>query len=275
MSTKKFWLDFGGVQLQVFDTIGFAGVPRWTGVKLPDAHGRITFEPVFRYKGENIDFDIVDKLKGWRIRIEIHNVINDGSDTDSSRLKGVLNVINWEQTSRFEKIRIAPKMIDGIPDWQQKWFENMHLESGIEITEPEIFDCYQELQPLRFVGRKLLKPNAIPNWFAGMSRETRRDVNARATAGGSLLATRGATGLKPNVKLTLTIENEGSVDVNGASQTGPGEFELNFVQDSIITLTATVTNGDFDEWNGDASGSEATIQITMDEDKNITAIFEE
>lgn len=43
---------------------------------------------------------------------------------------------------------------------------------------------------------------------------------------------------------------------------------------TTVTITAHANNGyKFDHWDGDVSGSDPTIQITMDKDKDIIAYF--
>jgi uncharacterized repeat protein (TIGR02543 family) len=64
-----------------------------------------------------------------------------------------------------------------------------------------------------------------------------------------------------------------SVSPSGAGSVSPsgGDYESG-VQ---VTLTASPASGyTFDHWSGDASGTSATVVITMDSDKSITAYFE-
>ncbi len=69
-------------------------------------------------------------------------------------------------------------------------------------------------------------------------------------------------------ELTLDIQGEGEVEVS------PDQEE--YLQGTEVTLTA-VPEDDwrFVEWTGDAEGTEEEVTITMDEDKEITAAFEE
>jgi len=63
-----------------------------------------------------------------------------------------------------------------------------------------------------------------------------------------------------------------SVSPLGAGSVSPssGRYELG----TKVTLTATPVSGyTFDYWDGNASGSSATVTITMDSDKNIIAHF--
>lgn len=63
----------------------------------------------------------------------------------------------------------------------------------------------------------------------------------------------------------IDIEGDGSV-------TGSGTYAYG----SIVTLTATPDDGwNFVEWSGDASGTSASISITVYNDMNITATFSE
>ncbi|MCD6359128.1 MAG: hypothetical protein J7L90_04155 [Dehalococcoidia bacterium] len=67
---------------------------------------------------------------------------------------------------------------------------------------------------------------------------------------------------------TLSI----SISPSGAGSVSPlsGQYKAG----ARVTLTATPASGyTFDYWDGDASGSSATSQITMDSDKNVIANF--
>ena len=70
------------------------------------------------------------------------------------------------------------------------------------------------------------------------------------------------------ITYTLSV----SVSPSGAGSVSPssGQYE----EGTQVTLTATAASGYiFDYWNGDASGSVATITITMNSDKSIIAHF--
>ncbi|MFW6064676.1 MAG: InlB B-repeat-containing protein, partial [Candidatus Natronoplasma sp.] len=68
-------------------------------------------------------------------------------------------------------------------------------------------------------------------------------------------------------ELKTDIKGEGEVEVEGE---GPY-----FDYGTEVTITAIPNeHWYFDEWTGDASGSEEQITITMDEDKSVTAKFE-
>lgn len=73
-------------------------------------------------------------------------------------------------------------------------------------------------------------------------------------------------------ELTVDITGEGSVNeelVDGGSKTS-------YSFDSVVKLTANPDNGwEFDEWQGDLSGDENPKEITIDGDKNVTAVFKE
>lgn len=69
---------------------------------------------------------------------------------------------------------------------------------------------------------------------------------------------------------TLTIE------VQGQGTTDPAEGSHDYVEGRDVTVTATPSDGwRFVEWTGDATGTSLSITVTMDDDKSITAIFEE
>ncbi len=83
-------------------------------------------------------------------------------------------------------------------------------------------------------------------------------------------ASHGIIMIKETVSYTLTanIEGEGEVDID------PDENK--YENGTKVTLTAVPEEGwYFEEWTGDHTGSEKEITITMNDDKNITATFEE
>jgi len=69
-------------------------------------------------------------------------------------------------------------------------------------------------------------------------------------------------------ELKINIEGEGEVD--------PEEKTHYFDYETEVTIEATPDeHWYFDEWTGDVYGSEEQITVTMDEDKSVTANFEE
>lgn len=71
-------------------------------------------------------------------------------------------------------------------------------------------------------------------------------------------------------ELTVNVTGEGDVNeelVEDASKTS-------YPFDSTVELTAEPNEGwEFDQWQGDLSGSDNPEEITIDEDKNVTAVF--
>lgn len=79
------------------------------------------------------------------------------------------------------------------------------------------------------------------------------------------------TGPVTRYTLTVSVSPAGSGTV-GLSPTQPAE---GYIADTVVTLTATAaTDYEFDMWGGDATGSSATTNVTMDSDKSVTAYFE-
>lgn len=70
--------------------------------------------------------------------------------------------------------------------------------------------------------------------------------------------------------LTITIQGEGTVEQQiVAAKTTEYPFE------TVVELTATPADGwEFTRWEGDLGGSENPQTITIDEEKNVTAVFE-
>ena len=65
-----------------------------------------------------------------------------------------------------------------------------------------------------------------------------------------------------------------SISVNGSGTTDPAAGSIDCDPGSIVNVAATPANGwQFDRWIGDASGTDATVSIRMDGNKNVTAVF--
>lgn len=85
-------------------------------------------------------------------------------------------------------------------------------------------------------------------------------------------------GLTPKM---LTVNTTGAsgfvgsvVSVPAGINTAKGIYSANFPQNAVVTLIETnATNGSFIDWTGDATGTSSTIDVTLDQDKNITANF--
>ncbi len=74
--------------------------------------------------------------------------------------------------------------------------------------------------------------------------------------------------VKKEYQLSLNTTGQGTVDAEPQQDL--------YEHGTIVTLTASPDTGwEFDHWQGDAKGSEPTIEITMDGDKEITAVFKQ
>ncbi len=71
--------------------------------------------------------------------------------------------------------------------------------------------------------------------------------------------------ITPSFNLTTSTSGSGSVNGGGTYDEG-----------AAATLTAVADNGwEFVQWTGDASGSSTSVQVLMDADKSVTAVFQE
>ncbi|MCA1746806.1 MAG: InlB B-repeat-containing protein, partial [Bacteroidales bacterium] len=76
------------------------------------------------------------------------------------------------------------------------------------------------------------------------------------------------TEVSEQYSLTVKTSGQGSVIKD------PNKKEYD--EGTVVTLTANPADGwEFTRWSGDASGTSRTIEVTMDDDKDITAIFTE
>ena len=70
--------------------------------------------------------------------------------------------------------------------------------------------------------------------------------------------------------LNLDVSDSGSITAD------PSPMAKFYLPNTVVTLTAEADSGyEFIEWTGDLTGSDNPTTITMDEDKSITAVFEE
>jgi len=73
----------------------------------------------------------------------------------------------------------------------------------------------------------------------------------------------------------LTIETTGQGTVNESASKNPAKTS-SYAFGTVVELTADPEDGwEFTEWQGDLSGSSNPEEITIDEDKTVTALFEE
>ncbi|MEF8874156.1 MAG: hypothetical protein V5A88_05740, partial [Candidatus Thermoplasmatota archaeon] len=74
--------------------------------------------------------------------------------------------------------------------------------------------------------------------------------------------------------LTINIDGEGTVEVDG-TEVEDGWTET-YGEGTTVELAGMPSEGwEFVEWTGDETGTETPMEITMDENKSITAVFEE
>jgi hypothetical protein len=84
-----------------------------------------------------------------------------------------------------------------------------------------------------------------------------------------LFADLNATG---SFSLSINTDGNGSLKVNGATASG----SLSFGTNTKVSLQATPDEGwSFSHWTGNASGSANPLEVTMDRNKTITAVFTE
>jgi len=75
-------------------------------------------------------------------------------------------------------------------------------------------------------------------------------------------------------ELNILTDGSGDVETNliSGSETSDGQYEYN----SVVELTATPESGWlFSRWEEDLSGSDDVVEVTMDSDKTVVAVFQE
>jgi len=80
------------------------------------------------------------------------------------------------------------------------------------------------------------------------------------------------TGLSGNTKAQFTLH----VAVTGSGTTNPEAGDHVYDEGASVWLSASAESGwRFDHWEGDATGTASVVNFSMDQDKNITAVFVE
>ena len=98
----------------------------------------------------------------------------------------------------------------------------------------------------------------------------------RSTCTVTMTSARSVVAAFSVVHHTLEVTVEGSGSVTGGGIDCPGACTGSYPHGIDVTLTAEPTDGwGLVEWAGDCSGDSATCILTMDEDKSVTATFEE
>ncbi len=71
-------------------------------------------------------------------------------------------------------------------------------------------------------------------------------------------------------------EHDLKINIDGEGTTDPSAGSHIYEEGTNVTVEATPNQGwEFVEWTGDEAGTDTTLNVTMDSDKNITAVFEE
>jgi hypothetical protein len=124
----------------------------------------------------------------------------------------------------------------------------------------------------RFSGATSVSFNGTPAAFTlDTEAQIRATVPAGATTGAISITNSAGTGTSESnfiVQYTLTVSNtgSGSVDLNPAGNV--------YDENAVVTLTAIPATGwEFYDWGDDLDGSAATMPITMNADKRVTAKF--
>ncbi|CAM1362881.1 exported hypothetical protein [Tenacibaculum litopenaei] len=94
-------------------------------------------------------------------------------------------------------------------------------------------------------------------------------TGTNATVSVTMDADKTVTALFSKIQRTLTINA-----TNGTVSTNPNPTNGKYAHGTVVSLTATPAAGyQFDGWSGAATGTNATVSVTMDADKTVTALF--
>ncbi len=118
---------------------------------------------------------------------------------------------------------------------------------------------------------------------------TEVDLRAAADEGWIFNGWTGAhTGSEKEITITMdenkeitavfeeTVQYDLTVNIDGEGSTVPAEGTHTYEEGEVVTVEAAPDEGwDFVGWTGDYDGTDPTINLTMDANKSITAVFEE
>jgi len=146
--------------------------------------------------------------------------------------------------------------VENIPlDYEPK---TVSVEAGIETDVVVTFYRNEEVGAMVIVGKITFLPVSEAMFIPGIKVPT--------------YIYHWAEGMTPTPARRLTL----SIDPSGSGEVRLDPTGGTYTSGEEVTLTGVPAEGYiFDHWSGDASGTDAEVGITMDEDKSVTGHFTE
>ncbi|MFW6047825.1 MAG: exo-alpha-sialidase [Candidatus Natronoplasma sp.] len=216
---------------------------------------------IFRTDGKHLQKTSTDYGETWS-EFETTNII-DGLEYGEKEQMRKPELLYREDEDRLYVI--TSENTDPPKD-QRLWICSQDVSEGLPRADEYIIEDYK-YRPLRDVSTR---------YFYGYPTYTQIGENEYLII---FSDTDHATTGDEDVFLfqfTMTIlKTELKINVEGEGSTEPVEGTYKYKKGTVVTIEAISANGwKFDEWKGDVTDTETTIEITLDEDMEITAVFE-
>ena len=216
---------------------------------------------IFRTDGKHLQKTSTDYGETWS-EFETTNII-DGLEYGEGERMRKPELLYREDV---ERLYVITSENTDPPKDQRVWICSQDVSEGLPRADGYVIEDYK-YRPLRDVSTR---------YFYGYPTYAQTGENEYLII---FSDTDHATTGDEDVYLfqfTMTIlKPELEINVEGEGSTEPVEGTHTFKKGTVVTLKAIPTDGwKFDEWKGDATGTDNTIEIKMDEDMEITAVFE-
>jgi hypothetical protein len=218
----------------------------------------------------------------WIVRVQIHDgVQNSGKSGYSDYTDTPLATLTAGTTYNVE-VDVATNGTQ-YHEYVKIWFD-MNQNDAIEDPAELVFNVDKNVQTLGTFSGTVTVPSTAFNGHIYV--RVIMQYNATPALCGTytygetedyLVNVIGATPNPENNTLTVATAGSGTGDVTSSPSginTAGGVNSFDFSENEVVTLTATPTAGSsFTNWTGDCSGTNTSVAVTMDADKNCTAYF--
>ena len=209
---------------------------------------QISYEDIIYHE----TFDTWDAIRAMNTALDITDIVTVEDGELNVRLRKIGDV--WDDVPIFHAFKAIR-----IDDEQEIYTLVTNADNGIVLTNPFGDKFYEGFE---------VTLNAIPdegykfNGWSGSYDGTDNPVSITMDGDKEITA---LFSLIPDYTLSVIADN-GTVAINPDQDT--------YQEGTVVTLTATPDEGyEFTGWSGDLSGTDNPVTITMDSDKEITALF--
>jgi len=219
----------------------------------------------------------------WIVRVQIHDGVQASGPTPYSDYTGTPLATLTAGTTYNVEVDVATNGTQ-YHEYVKIWFD-MNQNDAIEDPGELVFNVDKNVQTLGTFSGTVTVPSTAFNGHIYV--RVIMQYNATPALCGTytygetedyLVNVIGGTPNPENKTLTVAIAGSGTGNVTSSPSginTAGGVNNFDFSENEVVTLTATPTVGSsFTNWTGDCSGTNTSVAVTMDADKNCTASFE-